>query len=336
MAELIGSASLEPMIRSAVELLEAHGVDTLVVSAGSSIDDEVRAWETLARSHCDGMIVHADALSNDRLSRLVSTRKNVVLANLDNKLAGQLAAKHLLHMGHQHIAMVTGPEERYSVQQLSDGFSQQINQCRSARIKLQMLSAPMSRLGGSKAMTQLLNSNACPSAVFFHCDAMALGALTTCQEQATRVPEDISVIGCGDLYEAPDAPTPLSTVRQPLAAIGEWAAKRVMRQLKVISELPLRTPCQESLLPVLVTRKSVDEKTGITLSHEETSHRISKRERECLQWASQGKTSWEISQILGVTESTVIYHLRNATRKLNAANRLHAVAKALKASIIDF
>ncbi len=49
-------------------------------------------------------------------------------------------------------------------------------------------------------------------------------------------------------------------------------------------------------------------------------------------------SQWQdiISQILGVTESTIIYHLRNATRKLNAANRLHAVAKALQASIIEF
>ena len=58
---------------------------------------------------------------------------------------------------------------------------------------------------------------------------------------------------------------------------------------------------------------------------------LSARECECLEWAAKGKISWETSKIMGVTESTIIYHLRNATRKLIAANRLHAVTKALKA-----
>ena len=75
MADLIGAACLEPMVGAAVEYLEAHGFDTLVVSSGKSANDEVRAWETLARSHCDGFIAHSDALSNDRLSGLISTRK---------------------------------------------------------------------------------------------------------------------------------------------------------------------------------------------------------------------------------------------------------------------
>jgi len=63
---------------------------------------------------------------------------------------------------------------------------------------------------------------------------------------------------------------------------------------------------------------------------------LTPRELECLQWASKGKTAWETSQILAVSESTVIFHLRNATRKLNATNRVHAVTKALQASLIEF
>jgi LuxR family transcriptional regulator, quorum-sensing system regulator BjaR1 len=57
--------------------------------------------------------------------------------------------------------------------------------------------------------------------------------------------------------------------------------------------------------------------------------RLAKRERECLEYAALGKTSWEMSKILGISERTAITHLENARRRLNAVNRTHAVAKAL-------
>lgn len=56
---------------------------------------------------------------------------------------------------------------------------------------------------------------------------------------------------------------------------------------------------------------------------------LSARERECLTWIFHGKTTWEISQILSISERTVIFHIENTRAKLNAANRYHAVLKAL-------
>jgi len=53
------------------------------------------------------------------------------------------------------------------------------------------------------------------------------------------------------------------------------------------------------------------------------------REREVLRWVAGGKTSWEISVILRISERTVKFHLVEASRKLNAVNRTSAVAKAL-------
>lgn len=337
MAELIGAASLEPMVAAALEHLEKNGFETLVISCGYSIDDEVRAWETLARSHCDGIIVHSDALSNDRLSRLTSTRKNVVLANLDYKLAGQLAARHLLYFGHRQIAMIEGPTDRYSNRQLSDGFSQEINKYRSAKIGFQILESSIGEQGGAQAMNQILESKSCrPTAVFLHCDLMALGALSSCHEHAIRVPSDISILGYGDLTENSAAPLELSSIRQPLAAIGQSVAAKVMHLVNQATEYRTVDSNAASLQPELIARTSISDLRKITLPGNTFKEKISKRERECLHWAAQGKTSWEISQILGVSESTAIYHLRNATRKLNAANRIHAVAKALKASIIEF
>lgn len=61
---------------------------------------------------------------------------------------------------------------------------------------------------------------------------------------------------------------------------------------------------------------------------------LTPREVECLFWACEGKTTWEISKIIDVTERTVIFHLTSATKKLGAVNRQHAVAKAMASGLI--
>lgn len=61
---------------------------------------------------------------------------------------------------------------------------------------------------------------------------------------------------------------------------------------------------------------------------------LTKRETEILNWLSHGKNSIEISMILGICESTVKFHVNNTLVKLNASNRTHAVATALRMELI--
>jgi len=61
---------------------------------------------------------------------------------------------------------------------------------------------------------------------------------------------------------------------------------------------------------------------------------LTERETECLFWGSEGKTAWEISKILGISERTVVFHFTNVTKKLNASNRQHAISKALLHGIV--
>lgn len=65
------------------------------------------------------------------------------------------------------------------------------------------------------------------------------------------------------------------------------------------------------------------------------NHGLTERERECLLWSAEGKTSWETSQILGVSERTVIFHLQNAMKKLNVTNRQQAIARVISMGIIS-
>lgn len=62
---------------------------------------------------------------------------------------------------------------------------------------------------------------------------------------------------------------------------------------------------------------------------------LSEREKEVLQWVKTGKTNWEISMILRVSERTVKFHIHNAMAKLGASTRSHAVALALRQGLIE-
>jgi len=71
------------------------------------------------------------------------------------------------------------------------------------------------------------------------------------------------------------------------------------------------------------------------LGDEDPPVSLSPRERECLRWAADGKTSGEIAQLMGMAESTVNFHLKNAMQKLDVSNRPHAVARATLKGLIQ-
>ncbi|MBP2315555.1 helix-turn-helix transcriptional regulator [Azospirillum soli] len=61
---------------------------------------------------------------------------------------------------------------------------------------------------------------------------------------------------------------------------------------------------------------------------------LTNRERDCLSWSAQGKTSAEVSIIMGISENTVNFHLKNAMRKLSVHTKSHAVARAITLGLI--
>lgn len=61
---------------------------------------------------------------------------------------------------------------------------------------------------------------------------------------------------------------------------------------------------------------------------------LTARELECLRWAADGKTSWEIGQRLGIAERTAIFHLNNSARKLGVFGRRQAIARAMRLELI--
>ncbi len=61
---------------------------------------------------------------------------------------------------------------------------------------------------------------------------------------------------------------------------------------------------------------------------------LSTREREVLAWVKEGKTNWEISMILNISERTVKFHVQNIEHKLNAVNKAHAIALAMEQGLV--
>jgi|Deesub1362A_J573_1020465.scaffolds.fasta_scaffold00271_32 DNA-binding CsgD family transcriptional regulator len=62
---------------------------------------------------------------------------------------------------------------------------------------------------------------------------------------------------------------------------------------------------------------------------------LSRREKEVLKWIKEGKSTWEISKILSISQNTVKFHIKQIMRKLDAVKRTQAVAIALEQGLID-
>ncbi len=99
--------------------------------------------------------------------------------------------------------------------------------------------------------------------------------------------------------------------------------------ISFVSNNPLQF--NEISLPLIrMVSQSVHEQLKhVTVGQKFSDSDLTGREGECLKWTAVGKTSWEISKILGVSESTVIFHLKNAIKKMGVSNRPQAVAKAV-------
>ncbi|MDA8125835.1 MAG: LuxR C-terminal-related transcriptional regulator [Deltaproteobacteria bacterium] len=101
-----------------------------------------------------------------------------------------------------------------------------------------------------------------------------------------------------------------------------FAGKTDKREIRRELILELALPHFHQALARVLNR---DRKRPITLS---------KREQEVLKWVTQGKNSWDISQILNLSERTIKFHTGNIMKKLDAVNRTHAVAIAVHENLI--
>jgi len=112
---------------------------------------------------------------------------------------------------------------------------------------------------GAEAMGQLLSLKQRPDGVFCFNDPLAMGAMNYALDHGLRIPEDIAVIGCGNLHYDDSLRVPLSSIDQHSRRIGEEAARLALRILN--SKVPLK-PETVVLRPELIVRRSTQRRAA--------------------------------------------------------------------------
>jgi LacI family transcriptional regulator len=170
----------------------------------------------------------------------------------ENREGARLATAYLIGLGHRRIATITGPLHRAVALDRRDGYKQALLEGGLPIVPELQAEADFSTTGGYAAMAQLLARHPRPTAVFVAGDAMVPGALSAVREARLRVPDDLSIVGFDDLPLAASAAPPLTTIRQPIHALGTRAVELLLAQFGG-QQQAVQHPC----LPVeLVVRES--------------------------------------------------------------------------------
>lgn len=149
--------------------------------------------------------------------------------DVDNVGAAREAVSHLLGRGHRTIAMVTGPADWLAVQSRVAGFQAAHDEWGAEpAVDLVEHALDWSPTSGQAATARLLARGVPFSALFAHSDLLALGAIRELRAHGLDVPGDVSVVGYDDIDVAAFFDPPLTTVRQPMQAVGALAASLVI------------------------------------------------------------------------------------------------------------
>jgi LacI family transcriptional regulator len=150
---------------------------------------------------------------------------------VDDELVGEIATDHLIAVGCRRIAHIRGPEVSTALGRLA-GYRRALAR-RDLRPPAPYISAGTagddeSAARGAAAMRKLLQLDPLPDGVFCYNDPTAVGAMNAILEAGLRIPEDIAVIGCGNVHYDASLRVPLSSVDQQSTAMGERAGKLVL------------------------------------------------------------------------------------------------------------
>jgi LacI family transcriptional regulator len=164
--------------------------------------------------------------------------------------AAQLAAGHLLALGHTRLAHIAGPENLDTAVRRVKGFRAAV---RTAGHRAQVVPVPFDEPGGYAAMRQLLAGPRPPTGVFVSNINQALGALAAAKRQGVLIPDQLSVVTYDDDPLAEYLDPPLTAVRMPMQELGETAMDVLLDRVAgndKRTDVVLNTP------PLLVERAS--------------------------------------------------------------------------------
>jgi len=150
----------------------------------------------------------------------------------DDVSASYAAARHLLELGHKRIAFFTGPAAVPSAQERFEGYRRALREAQIDFEDCLVFNAGSTIEEGEKAALQMLNENPHATAVQTVNDLVAIGAATVFLNQGLRIPEDLSMVGFGNILTSEYFRIPLTTIRQPKLRLGAAAMESMLKLLR--------------------------------------------------------------------------------------------------------
>ena len=247
------------------EVLERAGYDILLCHSRGSTDRERSELDMLMGSRVEGLIVASEQPEKapgpimtllekgvpfvliDRF--FPNTQTNTV--RVDDQAVGELATQCLIDLGHVRIAHIGGPP--ISPARLRRrGYMKAMKGAGLFPEKRWIAGATFDLNSGLEAGRRLLQLSPRPTAIFGANDPISIGAVYACRELGLRVPEDISIVGAGNI-EGRHHPNPfLTTVDWPREDLGRTAAAILLKLI----DRPSRE-CEVNIFePKLIVRQS--------------------------------------------------------------------------------
>lgn len=220
---------------------ERYGV-ALCVSHDDPVR-ELRHFELLAQQRAVGALVVPLTAEPSRLATLRSVGTHLVLVDriaerdegcsvaIDDVLGGRIAAQHLLATRGPRLALVNGAR---SIEQCENRRAGARKALRQSGVDpdglIEVTVDDMTIEEGRRAGVRLASS---PRLVGVFCtnDQLATGVVRGLSEQGIRVPDDVAVVGYGDLALATEGPLGLTTVEQPKRLLGRTAVEKLVQEV---------------------------------------------------------------------------------------------------------
>jgi len=166
----------------------------------------------------------------------------------DQPQGARLAIQHLIGLGHQDIAEISGPLFNYDAQDRHETWLATLKE--HGLTPGSSIEGDFTLNGGYDAMNRLLDIGKKFTAVFVGNDTMAFGAHTALRKRGLRVPEDVSIVGFDNIPESAHFLPGLTTVHQDSELMGRLAVEYLVSLI----EKPDTPIYQQVLIPRLVVR----------------------------------------------------------------------------------
>lgn len=229
------------------EVFAEAGYDLLIGTADPSARERMLAGETRFRQRVDGVLLVDVMCREEGAVRLATLDVPVVVLGeelravtsvaVDNIAGARMAADHLLRLGHHHIGVIGGRSYAEQARDVPNdraaGFRAALTDAGVPLPDHWVEDGEFTIEGGRRAMHALVRQPQPPTGVFAMSDEMAFGALHALRELGLTPGVHMSVVGFDD-HTVSEA-IGLTTVRQPVRAIGRTGARVLLERLEGLS-----------------------------------------------------------------------------------------------------